>query len=107
MSRKDRLSAAAERPLGPSSLVGSFFHGGPDRRWQGCVVAEVAPQVYLVELFEWIAGSSSGQRLVPLAEMADWTFYDSAEWMNNAYEHDLRWEREQERAQQDPQAAAL
>lgn len=30
-------------------------------------------------------GSGSAQRLVGIAEMAGWQFYDDAEWMANAY----------------------
>ncbi len=98
-ARQDRLSIAAEKNFAVDSLVGSFFHTDPERQWQGCVVAEVAPGVYLVELFEWIAGSSSGQRLVRIEEMSDWTFYDSSEWMSNAYEHGVRrrWEQKDEK----------
>lgn len=80
--RLDRLSAVVVGPFEPSSLVGSFFHN--EGGWQGCVVAEVAPQVFLVELFEWILGSSSAQRLVHIHKMMDWDFYDSADWMRTS-----------------------
>ncbi len=94
--RADRLNTAAKQPLTTDSLVGSFFHSGVDRGWQGCVVAEVAPSVYLVELFSWVMGESTNQRLVRLDDMADWQFYDDAEWMNHSYEASVkqRWERE-------------
>lgn len=92
--RMDRLSAAADREFASDSLVGSFFHSADPPGWQGCVVAEPHPGVYLVELFSWMMGESSNQELVTLAEMTDWQFYDTAEWMNNVYEHGLkqRWE---------------
>jgi hypothetical protein len=93
----DRLSGVVERQKwDPKSLVGSFFHGTSERGWQGCVVAEVAPQVYLLELFEWFGGGSNEQKLMPLSEMMDWHFYDDAAWMINSYEHGLadRWELE-------------
>jgi hypothetical protein len=96
--RRDRLSAATEREFMPSSLVGSFFHSDAERGWQGCVVAEPAPGIYLVETFDWVLGmDSTGQMLVRLDDMAGWTFYDTAEWMRNAYEHGgvrERWDRE-------------
>lgn len=94
---RDRLLAAEALPLLPDSLVGSYFHGTADKGWQGCVVAEVAPQVYLVELFSWFVGDSTSQHLVPLAEMTGWSFYDDARWMNDAYNYRgvaERWERE-------------
>jgi hypothetical protein len=92
----DRLSAGTENPLRPDSLVGSFFHSGPDKGWQGCVVAEPYPGTYLIELFGWLAGDSTCQQLVNIDTMTDWQFYDTADWMRNAYEHggvQQRWER--------------
>ncbi|HEY7207001.1 MAG TPA: hypothetical protein VH416_02075 [Gaiellaceae bacterium] len=95
--RAERVDIAAERPFAADSLVGSFFHSEPEH-WQGVVVAEPFPGVYLVETFEWFAGSRYEQRLVWLDEMKGWHFYDDSEWMVNAYEHGLRhrWERERE-----------
>lgn len=92
-NRLDRLSAAADQPLLPNSLVGSFFHtyltneenGLKEINRQGCVVAEPSPGVYLIELFSWLGGNSTEQQLVRLEEMFDWTFYDTAEWMKNTY----------------------
>lgn len=94
---RDRLSAVQRQPLLPDSLVGSFFHAGSDRGWQGCVVAEVASEIFLVETFGWLIGDSTDQHLVRLTDMTEWVFYDTAEWMNNAYEYGgvhERWERE-------------
>lgn len=84
--RQDRLSAAGKAPLNPQSLVGTFFHGTSAQGWQGCVVAEPAPGIYLVELFSWVMGDSTHQQLVRMYEMTGWRFYDDAEWMNNDYE---------------------
>ncbi len=90
--RLDRLTLAAQREFRADSLVGSFFHGTADRSWQGCVVAEPSPGVYLVELFGWVAGDSTSQHLVRLADMAEWTFYDSSGWMTaNADAVRARW----------------
>jgi hypothetical protein len=75
------------RRLPPGSLVGSFFHSDAEREWQGAVVAEPHPGVYLVELFEWLAGSSTSQHLVRIEDLVGWQFYDSAEWMDSAYTH--------------------
>lgn len=89
--------------LTANSLVGSFFHSGARPGWQGCVVAEPAPGVYLVELFSWMMGQSTVQHLVRLDRMIDegWRFYDDADWMNDAYEHgglQTLWDREREEA---------
>jgi hypothetical protein len=93
--KKHRTAALEYRELGPDSLVGSFFHGSDSRQWQGVVVAEPAPGIYLVELFDWLIGASTEQVLVRIDEMMDWHFYDDAEWMHNAYEHSIehQWKR--------------
>ncbi len=100
--RTPRINSAAERAFSSSSLVGSFFLGDIKRPWQGVIVAEVAPQVYLVEIFEWFMGCPWDQSLIPLEEMSSWTFYDDETWMRNQYENSvqLRWEDEREQEKQ-------
>jgi hypothetical protein len=94
--RTDRLSSAASTAeLDPNSLVGSFFHSDRKRHWQGCVVAEPALGVFLVELFSWVGPvESTYQRLVRLEEMMEWRFYDTADWMDEAFERVVKklWE---------------
>jgi hypothetical protein len=99
---RDRLEAAEAQTLRTDSLVGSFFHSRSDNGWQGCVVAEPAPGIYLVELFEWIVGSSNDQQLVALADMSGWRFCDDAKWMNNSYANGVqrRWEHERQTPEQ-------
>jgi hypothetical protein len=103
-THRNRLEIAISQPADPGSLVGSFFHGqgGQFHSYQGCVVGEPSPGVYLVEFFGWIAGESTNQRLVRIDEMTEWLFYDDAVWMNNAYEHGVsqRWERQRKAAEQ-------
>lgn len=96
--RSDRLSAVTKRDFSPDSLVGSFFLSRERPGWQGCVVAEPKPGMYLVELFSWMMGDSTNQQLVPIEEMHGWTFYDEATWMENAYETYVskQWDRERE-----------
>lgn len=100
-TRMDRLSDVEGRPFASDSLVGSFFLSTYERGWQGCVVAEPRPGIYLVELFSWAMGESVDQQLVPLEDMAGWSFYDSAKWMVNAYDHGVaaRWERQRAEAE--------
>lgn len=96
-TRARRIEVAEDRELTDHSLVGSFFHADAVRSWQGVVVAEVAPQVYLVELFSWLDGHSTNQELVELGEMLGWTFYDTAEWMSERRgPAEARWKRERE-----------
>lgn len=79
------------------SLVGSFFHSTVEHGWQGLVVAEPRPGIYLVELFSWVMGDPTHQQLIPIEEMTGWRFYDDTEWMNNAYKHggvQRTWDRQ-------------
>lgn len=93
--KPDRLSAVLDTPFDPASLVGSYFLTDADRGWQGCVVAEPSPGVYLVETFSWLHGGSHSQALVRLEEMAGWTFFDDAEWLRNTTsEIERRWDHE-------------
>jgi len=104
-TKADRLFVATDLPFDPKSLVGSWFLSDHQRGWQGCVVAEPAPGVYLVETLDWIIGAGYEQRLVPLAEMADWSFFDTADWMGTAYANGVRQRWDRERAEAGENAA--
>lgn len=94
--RTSRVSDLDKCALKPDSLVGSYFHTftrGEDNKkrfqYQGCVVAEPHPGVYLVETFDWIVGAASCQYLKRIEDMSEWHFYDDDKWMNNYYhDHD-------------------
>ncbi|MDF0673749.1 MAG: GIY-YIG nuclease family protein [Nitrospira sp.] len=70
------------------SLVGKFFHSFKDGKicWQGYIVADQADGYYLVQLFEWVLGDPSVQKVIHLGQMADWDFYGSTDEMYEAYE---------------------
>lgn len=86
------------RPCVPDGLVGRWFHSYRDddtpeaRRsyrpeklhWQGRVVEEVTPAVFLVQTYSWFDGMPHSQKVVPVEAMAGWTFYDTAEEMQLA-----------------------
>jgi len=91
MTKEYRTARIDDQEFGTDSLVGSYFHSDAQRGWQGIVVAEPHPGVYLVETFSWVMGESHDQRLVRVEDMLDWRFYDTADWMNNAYEGGV-WE---------------
>ena len=81
-------------------LVGKFFYSFRDDRlhWQGQVVTKVVPSMYLVQLFEWIAGCPTNQQLVTLNEMRGWAFYDDADdWTTRATELNRQRAHEMER----------
>ena len=78
------------------SLVGLWFHsfkgdkGDEVLEWQGQVVGQVAPELLLVELYDWFMGETSCMRLVPVADMMRWRFYTTFTWMNNKYDAKLK-----------------
>jgi hypothetical protein len=72
------------------SLVELWFHSFTNDKnhpfeWQGRVVKEERPGVYLVQLFEWIEGYASELKVVELSDMKGWVFYKTNEEMNFAY----------------------
>jgi hypothetical protein len=97
-TRGDRLTVAVEREFELDSLVGSFFHSDRERGWQGCVVAEPAPGIYLLETFDWLVGASYVQVLIRIEDMLEWTFYDDARWLSNHYQNYLERKWGSERA---------
>jgi hypothetical protein len=78
-----------KRNEGP--LTGKFFHsvkkdGHSVIVWQGQFLDLVAPDVYRVQLHEWLGGFESDQVLVPVADMAYWMIYECAEDMIRYYD---------------------
>lgn len=89
--RAPRTKNVEDAQLDPSSLVGSYLHRPSEGGWwQGVVVGEPHPGVYLIEWFSWVMGEPTHQSLVRIEDMGDCRFYDDAEWMKNSYEHSLK-----------------
>jgi hypothetical protein len=94
----------AKRKKSTDPLVGRWFHsftackicGKPQVSWQGHIVAVLPSGAYLVQLFEWILGQASEQKLVRVERMEreQWCFYDDDEYMTHAYRQ--TWERRHE-----------
>jgi hypothetical protein len=70
------------------ALVGKFFHTfkNSELEWQGYVVSEPSEGYFLVQLFEWIMGEPSCQKLVRIDDMVGWDLYDTVDDMNDAYQ---------------------
>ncbi len=72
------------------TLTGKYFHSvKADREtieWQGQFLGLASPGLYRVQLYEWIIGSESEQRLVPATDMRYWKVYDTQEQMVDSYE---------------------
>ena len=82
--------ASATKGRAKHPLVGKFFHSlEADKKtlkWQGQIIDEVAPGVFLVQLYEYVAGGKSNQVIVPISEMAYWPIYETNDEMREAYE---------------------
>ena len=61
-------------------IVGKYFHSinqNGELIWQGKVVGEPGEGKYLIQLFSWLDGHPTEQRLIKLDEMTDWLFYST------------------------------
>lgn len=99
-NRKDYVSVCE---LSAETLVGSWFHALEEDVivWQGIVVAEPQPGVYLLHVDTLEPGARNVQRLVGLEKMvddednaSDWRFFDTEEQARNAYAEWLITEKE-------------
>ena len=52
--------------------------------YQGRVLDYLPPRLVLVQLFSWIDGRATSQKLLEVTD--DWDFYETSEVMNGAYE---------------------
>jgi hypothetical protein len=72
-------------------MVGTWFHSiSPETgriQWQGEILAEPEPGLFLVETYSWSTRSPYDRRLVPLEAMRDWLFYPSDQAMRESYDH--------------------
>jgi hypothetical protein len=102
-----RAEMVRNRAFEAGSLVGSYFHSGYERGWQGIAVAEPAPRVYLVATFGWLVPDSSHQCLVPLGMMMaeGWRFCGDAEWMSRSYADEVKglWDEGRQMARGGPE----
>lgn len=82
-----RLNGKARPAKNP--LIGQFFHSLKSGQicWQGRVISEPMPGVFLVQLYEWAFGEPNVRRMVKAGDMVDWLFYPTAEDWNYSAEH--------------------
>lgn len=74
-------------------LVSRFFHSFDNDgivKWQGHIEESCGDGFFLVQLFEWITGSPSDMKLVHMQSMSEWSFYESAEEMNDVFNRRLQ-----------------
>lgn len=82
-------TGVASATLNQSNLVGSFFHtrrkdGQID--WQGQVIKDIGNNQYLVQLYSWVDGGETSQKIVDRSEMVDWDFYATDKNMRFQYQ---------------------
>jgi len=69
-------------------LIGKYFHSFDENgriKWQGQIIGHIAPSAYVVQLFEWIAGFESIQKVVDVNDLYGWVIYESDDDMRRAY----------------------
>jgi hypothetical protein len=89
--QRRKIMARSRSVEATNPLLGKFFHSFDSEgnvSWQGQIREQVEPGWYLVWLFEWLTGMDYTLCLVRLDEMLEWAFYDDAEEMKYAYQHD-------------------
>ena len=77
----------AKTPNIPVEFVGLFcltFDDDGNLHNQGQVVACLTPEIYLIQIFEWVMGSPSGMVLRTLTDMRTWHFYRTEEAWHEA-----------------------
>jgi hypothetical protein len=69
------------------SIVGMFFHSYENNAicWQGQILRELKDGSFLVQLYSWINGCPTDQKIVSMSDIKDWSFYSSDEEMRYAY----------------------
>lgn len=78
------------------TIIGAFFLSRclrgdsppcPSVQWQGQVLGQPNPGIYLVQLYEWLTGGASDQQLVRVEDMVGWSFYRHPEDWRYAADH--------------------
>jgi hypothetical protein len=92
LDKAKRTRPAATKPA--PGLVGMFFHSlNEDNKvqWQGQVHGRVGDGLYLLRLFDWLAGADNlYPKLVSVQDMLGWQFYENAEDLREWYEYHYR-----------------
>jgi len=60
-----------------------------DITYQGHVLDYLPPRLVLVQLFSWIDGEPTCQKLLEVTD--EWSFYDTMKSMHNAWNHHLEY----------------
>ena len=82
----------SELTEGPEKLLGLLFHNYKEDNPlviynQGRVISYLENGYYLVQLFEWLMGTESNQKIFHISKMITWDFYTTPDDMHDAYDH--------------------
>jgi hypothetical protein len=71
-----------------SGIVGKWFHSIVDNaiEKQGQVLTTSNDKTYLVQYYSWITTEPTTQKIIDIADMKAWNFYDTNKEMNAAYD---------------------
>lgn len=72
-----------------ASITGKWFHNFTEDGLvhnQGQVLSAQPDGHFLVQLYGWLTGGATDQKVVTIQEMTDWVFYHSNSDMVTAYE---------------------
>lgn len=78
-------------PFERDPLIGRFFHSFSahgEIQWQGYIEAKINDGHYLVQLFDWMLGDPSTERVVSLDMMREWKLYRTNGEMVDAYQNE-------------------
>lgn len=65
-----------------SPLEGKFFHSFDEDNklnWQGRVLHSMPDEYFLIQLYSWLDGRPTAQRIISFKDMINWIFYASKE----------------------------
>jgi hypothetical protein len=84
---KTKPNAKATRSTDP--LVGKHFHTLKDGKihYQGQIMSKAGDDQYIVDLFSFLTGMCTCQRMYSLADMKDWLLYDTQADMMHSHDH--------------------
>jgi len=73
------------------TMAGLWFHSRKDGKihWQGKIVRDLKNGSYVVQLWSWLDGNPTDQKIVLLEEMKEWSFYENDYLMRWAYHKEM------------------
>lgn len=82
--------SALQRQAAGATMDGLWFHSRKDGKihWQGCIHRDLLNGFLVVQLFDWLMGDPSVQKVVPFEDALQWDFYPTSRAMRRAWYKD-------------------